>query len=131
MGLFRRQYQIRLHQPITGSASTIQSLPPVAHQTPLMRIQPNDRIISAPLDGEIVTLSPRHLTITALNGEQFRLEIETTDYHAMADWQVRVGDSVSPLTILGLLEGSLVATSLVVSRVNTVSQQTTAVVANS
>ena len=85
MGLFRRQYQIRLHQPVTGSASTIQSLPSVAHQTPLMRIQPNDRIISAPLDGEIVALSPRQLTITALNGQQFVLQIETTDYHAMVD----------------------------------------------
>lgn len=131
MGLFRRQYQIRLHQPITGSASTIQSLPSVAHQTPLMRIQPNDRIISAPLDGEIVALSPRHLTITALNGQQFDLQIETTDYHAMVDWQVRIGDSVSPLTILGLLEGSLTATSLVVSRLHAVSQLTKAVAANS
>lgn len=43
MGLFRRQYQIRLHQPVTGSARTIQSLPSVAHQTPLMRIQPAPR----------------------------------------------------------------------------------------
>ncbi|MDV0430095.1 hypothetical protein RXV91_04245 [Lactiplantibacillus sp. DA1] len=119
MWFLRHHDQTKLQAPVAG---IYQDLPAAAHpqQIGLLTMQPTDTVINAPLDGDVISLSSSSIFLRALNGQRFELRIDTLDYQISCDWQVRIGDSVSPLTILGTLNGNLASITITIYRIDSI-----------
>ncbi|ALO04475.1 hypothetical protein N7X57_08650 [Lactiplantibacillus paraplantarum] len=119
MWFLRHHDQTRVQAPVAG---IYQAIPTVANpqQMGLLAMQPTDAVINAPLDGDIISLSSSRVSFKALNGQRFELRIDTPDYQNSCDWQVRIGDSVSPLTILGTLNGNLASITIAIYRIDSI-----------
>ena len=118
MWLLHRHTHQQVLPPVAGTYVTTPTIDISRQQTALVAIRPTDNIINAPLDGDIVRLSPTEATILAINGHTYMLHVEPAKHPVTCDWQVRVGDSVSPLTILGMLTGPFTKAYLTVSQLN-------------
>ncbi|MBT1138211.1 hypothetical protein [Lactiplantibacillus argentoratensis] len=117
MWFSRRQQRNSLQAPVAGTHTAM----PAAtspQQVGVLAVQPTSQVINAPLDGDIISLSPSSLVINSLSGHYIELRIDTPYFQNTCDWQVRVGDSVSPLTILGTLSGALDGVTIAVYRLN-------------
>ncbi len=77
----------------------------------LLAIHPTDLAVYAPLNGEIVALSNNSARIIGLDGQSYRLALAAQAGNF--EWQVRIGDSVSPISLLGTLSQNLSKTAVV------------------
>ncbi|WEE34770.1 hypothetical protein [Lactiplantibacillus paraplantarum] len=119
MWFLRHHDQTSVQAPVAG---IYQAIPTVANpqRMGLLAMQPTDAVINAPLDGDIISLSSSRVSFKALNGQRFELRIDTPDYQNSCDWQVRIGDSVSPLTILGTLNGNLASIIIAIYQIDSI-----------
>lgn len=119
MWFSHHQKRNSLQAPVAGTYTVI----PTAtspQQIGLLAIQPTSPVINAPIDGDIISLSPSRLVINSLSNQHIELRIDRPNSHNKCTWQVRVGDSVSPLTIVGTLYGSLKDVTIAVYRIDTI-----------
>ncbi|BDZ31072.1 hypothetical protein RA086_07840 [Lactiplantibacillus sp. WILCCON 0030] len=112
--LHRSQTKESLAIPVNGQSITQQNLPA---QTRLA-IRPTTEAVHAPIDGEVRELTTQGMLLTSINDHQYWLGLRDNQTDRVSrgqfDWQVRVGDSVSPLTLLGTLDSAALAHSIVI-----------------
>jgi len=77
-------------------------------------IQPSDTIINAPVNGDVLALSLHSITLRSFNNQTYRLKLADAGLGDHFDWQVRIGDTVSPLSILGTLTDKLAPTTMLI-----------------
>jgi len=108
MGLFRRYHQNNLKAPVTGTHVDIKSLDHASSALAQVKlaIAPTTNEIHSPVHGEVLAVSQHAIKLQDLDGQDYWVHLsQTLDYlkAKIFDWQVRVGDSVSPMTLLGTL----------------------------
>jgi len=100
MRFWHRHQTTKLNAPVAGNYVNFAD----TNNNVQFAIRPSDTIINAPLNGDVIALSLHTITLRAFNGQTYRLELaDTNSSYEYFDWQVRVGDTVSPLSILGML----------------------------
>ncbi|RRK11204.1 hypothetical protein D1831_03750 [Lactiplantibacillus garii] len=106
MWFWHRKQSKQLTAPVRGH-----HVPLSSHSSLLLAIHPTDLAVYAPLNGEVRALTSSSLRLVGLDGQTYRLALSTnTGYF---NWQVRVGDSVSPLNLLGTLSQKLPTNAVV------------------
>lgn len=100
MWFWHRKAVFKLSAPVRGHHVTLSN-----DSALLLAIHPTDLAIYAPLNGEIVALTSNSARIIGLDGQLYRLAL--TDPNGNFEWQVRIGDSVSPISLLGTLSQNL------------------------
>lgn len=118
MSLFNHFSAInRLSSPVQGQSVSLDMVGGTTNIPGQIRlaIQPNNVAIYAPLNGEVTAITNHHIAMTAISGDHYWLTLQATtaEMSGTFDWQIRVGDTISPLTLLGTLN-SLNQTSLVI-----------------
>ena len=118
MSLFNHFSAInRLSSPVQGQSVSLDTVGDARNIPGQIRlaIQPNNVAIYAPLNGEVTAMTNHHIVMTAISGKRYWLTLQTAtaEMPGTFDWQIRVGDTISPLTLLGTLN-SLSQTSLVI-----------------
>jgi len=118
MSLFNHFSTINhLSSPVQGQSVSLDTVGDARNIPGQIRlaIQPNNVAIYAPLNGEVTAMTSHHIAMTAISGKHYWLTLQTANVEIPStfDWQIRVGDTISPLTLLGTLN-SLSQTSLVI-----------------
>lgn len=81
----------------------------------LVTIHPTDLAVYAPVNGEIVKISHNQIQIQGLDHQTYLIKLNSI--LGRLDWQVRVGDSVSPLNLLGTISDEIsVADTIICER---------------
>ena len=106
MWFWHRKKAFKLSVPVRGHHVTLSN-----DSALLLAIHPTDLAVYAPLNGEIVALTSNSARIIGLDGQLYRLAL--TDPNGNFEWQVRIGDSVSPISLLGTLSQDLSKTAIV------------------
>lgn len=116
MSIFKRFATInQLSAPVQGQSVNLET---IADSMTIpgeikFAVQPNNDAVYAPLNGEVTDMTSHHIAMTALSGDRYWLTLQPTATTDSFDWQVRVGDSISPLTLLGTLN-AIGSSSLVI-----------------
>ncbi|MFB9769467.1 hypothetical protein ACFFLI_06155 [Lactiplantibacillus modestisalitolerans] len=76
----------------------------------LLKIQPSDYVLHAPLDGDVTATSSTSIELIGWDQQVYQLLLTSSAGHC--DWQVRVGDHVTPVGILGTLSSDTAATAI-------------------
>ena len=100
MWFWHRKKAFKLSVPVRGHHVTLSN-----DSALLLAIHPTDLAVYAPLNGEIVALTSNSARIVGLAGQSYRLALATPTGNF--EWQVRIGDSVSPISLLGTLSQNL------------------------
>lgn len=106
MWFWHRKKAFKLSVPVRGHHVTLSN-----DSALLLAIHPTDLAVYAPLNGEIVALTSNSARIVGLAGQSYRLALATPTGNF--EWQVRIGDSVSPISLLGTLSQDLSKTAIV------------------
>lgn len=106
MRLFRRYHQSNLKAPVTGTHVDLKSLASNSASQVMLAIKPTTNEVHSPIHGEVTAITQHAIKLQDLDGHDYWVhlnqvlnQVKTTIF----DWQVRVGDSVSPMTLLGTL----------------------------
>ncbi|VDG24165.1 PTS glucose transporter subunit IIA [Lactiplantibacillus mudanjiangensis] len=105
MGLFRRHHQFKLKAPVMGMPVDLASV--ATNEQVRLAIKPTNAEVHSPIHGEVVALNTRAIKLQDLEGHTYWVRLTQALAHAtttLFDWQVRVGDSVSPMTLLGTFD---------------------------
>ncbi|MFC6181539.1 PTS glucose transporter subunit IIA [Lactiplantibacillus daowaiensis] len=106
MKLFQRKHQLQLVAPVGGMYVDIRKVP-VDNVTVGFALEPMVGEIQAPIAGEITQLTPQSVTIMAAHQCDVTVQLgqSTTGASATAfNWQVAVGDQVTPDTLLANMD---------------------------
>ena len=106
MWFWHRKTAFKLSAPVRGHHVTLSN-----DSALLLAIDPTVLAVYAPLNGEIVALSNNSARIIGLDGQSYRLALAAQAGNF--EWQVRIGDSVSPISLLGTLSQNLSKTAVV------------------
>lgn len=113
MRLFKRMSTSdRLSLPVSGQSLSLTNEPAKYR----LAIKPANVAVYAPVNGEVREITATGLTLMSINDRQYWLGLTIPDNQSVGhfDWQVRVGDSVSPLTLLGTLSSAAMMATVVV-----------------
>lgn len=113
MRLFKRMSTSeRLSLPVSGQSISLANAPEKCR----LAVKPENMAVYAPLNGEVREITATGMTLMSINGKQYWLGLTIPDNQSAGhfDWQVRVGDSVSPLTLLGTLSSAAMMATVVV-----------------
>mgnify|MGYP003365135856 FL=1 len=113
MRLFKRMSTSDcLSLPVSGQSLSLANEPAKCQ----LAIKPANMAVYAPVNGEVREITATGLTLMSINGRQYWLGLHIQDDQSAGhfDWQVRVGDSVSPLTLLGTLSSAAMMATVVV-----------------
>ncbi|MFC6181835.1 PTS glucose transporter subunit IIA [Lactiplantibacillus daowaiensis] len=106
MRLFRRHQQFKLKAPVTGTHVDLKSIDHTTMDAAqvLLAIKPTTNELHSPVHGEVVAISQHAIKLEDLAGHDYWVHLNQAMDNLngqLFDWQVRVGDSVSPMTLLG------------------------------
>ncbi|AVK60571.1 hypothetical protein C5Z25_01755 [Lactobacillus sp. CBA3605] len=116
MGFWRQQQLSKLSAPVQGRTVDLAAVPAMTAATAVLALQPSNDAVYSPVNGEVLALTSQRIKFQALDGRQYwlRLAAGATQLVGQFEWQVRVGDTVSPITLLGTLSIAAVDSAVVV-----------------
>lgn len=114
MWLWHRHQTTKLSVPVEGHPVRLPEISQSDSEV-VFATKPTNLAVNAPLNGEVLALSRHAIRLVALNGQTYWLRLtHRINQASQFDWQVRVGDTVSPLTILGTLNQAAIDSAVVV-----------------
>ena len=122
MSLFKRSSVInQLSAPVKGDSVNVETIfdgMSIPGQLKFA-IRPSNDAIFAPLNGEVTDLTSHHIAMTAISGDCYWLTLQrpANETAGTFEWQVRIGDSISPLTLLGTLTATDSKSLIICSRI--------------
>ncbi|ETY74022.1 hypothetical protein [Lactiplantibacillus fabifermentans] len=119
MRLFQQQKLTQVSAPVTGTPIDVQTLPARAITgQALLAMQPTAAPVYAPVNGEVRAITVTSIRLRGLNEQDYWLQLTSESGQAHFDWQVRVGDTVSPIAVLGTLSANAINASTVICNVS-------------